>query len=259
MESISISLKSKELNFYKEIKVFGWDDLSKNKQEQINTFINKGQKRLFGYASWKPEIILSYLNKIPTNSILQYSDIGCFFNPKGIKRLNDYVKIAQEKDFLAFKYIEPDFDHKKNFKFQVYYEYQYTKADAWTYLNIEENSPILQSEQIWSGTMFFKNNSYAKNLLNNWMEACDNNNLIDDSDSIYKNHKEFYENGDVLAEASFKDDKKNGKLIHYSETGDITLEGNFIMGDGKLIGYRNGKIISETNILNGEIVDTKRY
>ena len=70
---------------------------------------------------------------------------------------------------------------------------------------------------------------------------------------------EYYENGDVLAEASFKDDKKNGKLIHYSETGEITLEGNFIMGDGKLIGYRNGKIISETNILNGEIVDTKRY
>ena len=185
--------QSKELNFYKEIKVFGWDDLSKKKQEQINTFINKGQKRLFGYASWKPEIILSYLNKIPTNSILQYSDIGCFFNPKGIKRLNDYVKIAQEKDFLAFKYIEPDFDHKKNFKFQVYYEYQYTKADAWTYLNIEENSPILQSEQIWSGTMFFKNNSYAKNLLNNWMEACDNNNLIDDSDSIEKNHEKFIE------------------------------------------------------------------
>ena len=49
--------QSKILNFYKEIKVFGWDDLSKNKQEQINSFINKGQKRLFGFASWKPEII----------------------------------------------------------------------------------------------------------------------------------------------------------------------------------------------------------
>ena len=46
---------------------------------------------------------------------------------------------------------------------------------------------------------------------------------------------EYYENGDVLAEASFKDDKKNGKLIHYSETGEITLKGNFIMGDGKLV------------------------
>ena len=68
---------------------------------------------MYGYASWKPEIILSYLNKIPTNSILQYSDIGCFFNSKGIKRLNDYVKIAQEKDILAFKYVEPKTDGLK--------------------------------------------------------------------------------------------------------------------------------------------------
>ena len=79
-----------------KIKVFGWDDLNKNKQKQIKSFFKKGQKRLFGYASWKPEIILSYLNEIPENSILQYSDIGCFFNSKGIKRLNDYTKIAEE-------------------------------------------------------------------------------------------------------------------------------------------------------------------
>ena len=54
--------QSKALDFYKEIKVFGWADLSKSKQEQVNSFFKKGQKRLFGYASWKPEIILSYLN-----------------------------------------------------------------------------------------------------------------------------------------------------------------------------------------------------
>ena len=73
------------------------------------------------------------------------------------------------------------------------------------------------------------------------------------------NITQYYQNGQLESEVNFKDNKKNGKLIHYSETGEITLEGNFIMGDGKLIGYRNGKIISETNILNGEIVDTKRY
>ena len=185
--------QSKALDFYKEIKVFGWADLSKSKQEQVNSFFKKGQKRLFGYASWKPEIILSYLNEIPENSILQYSDIGCFFNSKGIKRLNDYIKIVEENDVLVFKYNEPNFNHKKHFKFQIYYEFQYTKADAWKYLNIDRSSEILKTEQIWSGTMFFKNNSYIKKILNEWIDVCKINNLIDDSDSVEKNHDNFVE------------------------------------------------------------------
>ena len=94
--------QSKALNFNKEIKVFGWNDLSKNRQKQIESFFKKGQKRLFGYACWKPEIILSYLNEIPENSILQYSDIGCSFNFKGINRLKDYIKITEENDILVF-------------------------------------------------------------------------------------------------------------------------------------------------------------
>ena len=136
--------QSKALNFYKEIKVSGWNDLSKNRQKQIESFFKKGQKRLFGYACWKPEIILSYLNEIPENSILQYSDIGCFFNFKGIKRLNDYIKITEENDILVFKYSEPSFDLKENIKFQIYYEFQYTKADTWKYLNIDRSSNILE-------------------------------------------------------------------------------------------------------------------
>ena len=185
--------QSKALNFYKEIKVSGWNDLSKNRQKQIESFFKKGQKRLFGYACWKPEIILSYLNEIPENSILQYSDIGCFFNFKGIKRLNDYIKITEENNILVFKYSEPNFNLKENIKFQVYYEFQYTKADAWKYLNIDSNSNILKTEQIWSGTMFFKNNSYVKKILNEWIDVCKINNLIDDNNSNEKNHENFIE------------------------------------------------------------------
>ena len=185
--------QSEALNFYKEIKIFGWNDLSKDKKEQIQSFFKKGQKRLFGYASWKPEIILSYLNQIPENSILQYSDIGCYFNDKGTKRLNDYINIVEENDILAFKYSQPSFDIKKKFNFQIYYEFQYTKADAWKHLDIETNSEILKTEQIWSGTMFFKNNLYTKKILNEWADICKINNLIDDSDSSEKNHESFIE------------------------------------------------------------------
>ena len=185
--------QSKSLNFYEEIKIFGWDDLDKEKQAQIKNFFIKKQKRLFGYASWKPDIILAYLDVIPENSILQYSDIGCEINVNGLKRLKDYVKITDEKKILAFKYSEPNFNNKVNFKFQVYFENEYTKADARMYFDIDEDSNILKTEQIWSGSIFFKNNSYVRAILNQWKKACSISNLIDDSESEKKNHKDFIE------------------------------------------------------------------
>ena len=185
--------QSKELNFYKGIKIFGLKDLGSAKQKQISAFFQQGQKRLYGFACWKPEIILSYLDVIPQNSILQYSDIGCHFNYKGIKRLNDYIQIADKNNILSFKYNKPNFGLKKKFKFQIYYEYQYTKADSWKYLKINSDSEILKTEQIMSGTMFFKNNSYVRNFLNEWANICQISKLIDDSESIEANHPNFIE------------------------------------------------------------------
>ena len=185
--------QASEMNIYEDIKVFKYADLNKDKKEQINLFLNKGNKRLFGYACWKPDIILSYLNKLPENSILQYSDIGCVFNPRGKSRLRQYVEITEDKEILTFSYSQPDYDFNQNFKYQIYKEYQYTKADLSSYLDIHANSQILMTEQIWSGTMFFKNNMFTKKILNEWSAICKINDLIDDSNSKIINDKDFIE------------------------------------------------------------------
>ncbi len=185
--------QSEKLNFYNGIKVFGLKDLSSEKQKQLSLFFKKGQKRLYGYSCWKPEIILKYLNEIPPESILQYSDVGCHFNFRGIKRLSDYIQITNKNNILSFKYNKPDFNFKENFKFQIYYEYQYTKADTWKYFKVDQDSEILKTEQVWSGTMFFKNNSYVKNFLNEWANVCKISKLIDDSESVEPNHSNFIE------------------------------------------------------------------
>ena len=185
--------QASEMNIYEDIKVFKYADLNKDKKEQINLFLKKGNKRLFGYACWKPDIILSYLNKLPENSILQYSDIGCVFNPRGKSRLRQYVEITEDKEILTFSYSQPDYDFNQNFKYQIYKEYQYTKADLSSYLDIHANSQILMTEQIWSGTMFFKNNMFTKKILNEWSAICKINDLIDDSNSKIINDKDFIE------------------------------------------------------------------
>ncbi len=181
------------MRIYKKIKIYGYNDLSKEKKIQISNFFKIKQKRLYGYACWKAFVIKKLLDQMPEDSILQYSDIGCHLNSKGLNRLEEYVRLCDKNGILTFQYKKPNFENFNNFKFQEYYEYQYTKADAWKYLNISDNSEILKTKQIWSGTIFFKNNKFAREILDKWNSLLDINKLIDDSASISKNHKDFIE------------------------------------------------------------------
>ena len=185
--------QAKQTGFYQEIKVFSWNDLTENKKKQIETYFKYQKKRLYGYACWKPEIILSHLNDIPENSILQYSDIGCHLNKYGKKRLKEYLDIVLENNILAFKYYKPNFKIDKKLKYQIYFENEYTKSDMFDYFEIPINSSIRNTEQIWSGTMFFKNNFKTKNFLKKWLEVCNISHLIDDTKSNKKNSLNFIE------------------------------------------------------------------
>tara|TARA_B100001093_G_scaffold460867_1_gene474966 strand:- start:1094 stop:1939 length:846 start_codon:yes stop_codon:yes gene_type:complete len=186
--------QSNEISLYKDYKIFGWKDLSLNKKKQIKNFFKKGNKRLFGYACWKPEIILNYLNSLPKESILQYSDIGCHLNKNGMQRLKFYLETTNKNNILAFQYKKPEFEMiNKNLKYQIYYENEYTKGDLFNYFKLPIDSQIRKSEQVWSGTVFFKNNSITKNFLKEWNDVCCKMNLIDDSPSIEMNSEEFIE------------------------------------------------------------------
>ena len=185
--------QSKKISLYKNVKVFGYRDLTLNKKQQIDSFLRKKNKRLFGYACWKPEIILKNLETIPEGSILQYSDIGCHLNENGLERLNYYLNIVNKNEILAFQYKKPNFNIKQKLKYQIYYENEYTKSDLFEYFQIDNNSTIKNSEQIWSGNIFFKNNENTKNFLKKWLQVCNINNLIDDSPSKEKNDNKFIE------------------------------------------------------------------
>ena len=206
--------QSKKMNVYKKIKIYGLNDLSDKKKTQIKSF---KKKRLFGFASWKPEIILDFIEKIPNNSILQYSDVGCHFNENGKERLKDYVNITNKNEILAFQYKMPNFEFKKKLKFQIYFENQYTKSDLFKFFNLEINSPIAASEQIWSGTMFFKNNLKTKNFLKKWLDVCNVNQLIDDSPSKEKNHDGFVEHRHDQSAFSILCKLNNVSLLSASE------------------------------------------
>ena len=185
--------QAKEIEIYKDVKVYGYNDLVINKKKQINDFLKSNNKRLFGYACWKAFIISDFLKSLPENSIIQYSDIGCHINKFGKKRLIEYINICNQNNFLVFQYKLPDFTDEYNFKFQRYYEYQYTKKDLSDFLKIDYGVNILESEQIMSGIFFIKKNKFSIEILEEWEKVLKHNDLIDDSPSISKNHEDFIE------------------------------------------------------------------
>ena len=188
--------QANKMGIYKKVKVFGLDDLSISKRNQINNFFKNKKKRLFGYGCWKAEIIKKFLKKVPNNSIVQYSDIGCHLNIKGLNRLKEYTSLCSKKGILTFQYKLPKqkkLKSIKNIRFQRYFEYEYTKMDLFKFLIKKNKINIFNSEQIMSGIIFFKNNKFSVNLLSIWEKILKKNNLIDDSKSCYSNHKKFVE------------------------------------------------------------------
>ena len=183
------------LDFYKNIKIYGSKDLSEKIKLRIKNFNYPIKKmRLYGYACWKPYIIKKYFDELPNESILQYSDIGCHFNHIGIERLKDYVEICERKNALVFQYRMPDWYKKyENYKFQEYFEYEYTKAETLNYMSVEKDLKILNSQQVWSGCFFIKKNDFGEKILSEWLNLSEVDDIIDDNESKMANHKNFKE------------------------------------------------------------------
>ena len=188
--------QAKNIGVYKKVKVFGIDDLSVSTRKQIKNFFKNKKKRLFGYGCWKAEIIKNFLKRVPNNSIVQYTDIGCHLNINGLKRLKQYFNLCNKKGILTFQYKLPrqkKLKPFKNMKFQRYLEHEYTKMDLYKYLIKKNKTKIFNSEQIMSGIIFFKKNKFSIDLLNIWEKILKKDNLIDDSKSFLSNHKKFVE------------------------------------------------------------------
>jgi hypothetical protein len=184
--------QARNINFYRNIKIYGVDDLKKNTKDQINKYLLTKNRRGYGYWLWKPEIVLDFLKKIPENSILQYSDIGCHINRKGFKRIGEYQNICDKKNMLTFQYSDPP-NRKIDLIYPNYLEFQYTKADLMNFLDINYHSIHMSSPQIWSGTFFIKKNEKNIKFMESWLRIFENMNLIDDSMSVAKNNNKFIE------------------------------------------------------------------
>ena len=185
--------QARNMRIYENIKVFRPSDFSEELKARIKKLFKQGGKnRYYGFDSWRPEIIKKYLKDLPEGSIVHYSDIGNHLNHNGVQRLNNYISMTEEYNMTVFEYGDPSSQFKDyNYKFQKYMEYQFTKGDVLKYFDLTSDTEIFNSPQIWGGTFFLKKSNFSSSFLNQWEMANKNIQLLDDSPSVSKNHKEF--------------------------------------------------------------------
>lgn len=185
--------QASKLDYYKKIFFYGPNDLSRETQIKINKYLKIGDRRIYGYGVWKPEIIYKSLLAIPDGSILQYSDVGCHFNLDGYNKLKLYESYCNEYEMVTFQYREP-INKKNNLKYLIYHEYEYTKSDLINYFNLKVDSQIVRTPQIWSGTFFIKKTINTIKFIKKWQDTFSDMKLIDLSPSAIAECKGFIQN-----------------------------------------------------------------
>ena len=191
-----ITKEAKNLNFYDYIFSYTENDLDANFKIIFNEYLKFGT-RGFGYWSWKPQIILQVLDKMNEGDILQYSDVGCHLNTKGLDRLSQYFEITKktESGILAFQNKLPEFplqyDGRKMFNF---YDYQYLKGDLIDYFNIRKCEQVLKTHTIGAGIIFIRKCDASIEIIKKWLNTIKFDfHLIDDTKSKSPNSEGFIE------------------------------------------------------------------
>ena len=143
-------------------------------------YMDVPHRRGYGYWVWKFFLVREFLNNIPENDLMLYTDIGCTFNYKGKPRMFEYIDMAQQNNSLTFEVGYPEF--------------LYTKMD--TYLRIfPDTFQHGSTGQRCSGIFFLKNNQQNKNILDELKVLHVENNYINvtDEPSIVPNSPSFVE------------------------------------------------------------------
>ncbi len=120
-----------------------------------------------GFWIWKPYIIHQRLLNLNDNDVLVYTDAGCELNARGISRFKEYVDLARgEPGMVTFELC-----HK---------ERAFTKHSLVQFLNAEM---CVDSKQILAGISIMRKCPHTIEIIEKWLQTCENYHLIDDSPS----------------------------------------------------------------------------
>ena len=192
-----LRLQAQNSKFYDDIKIFDNEFFDKDMNFMVEKLIKDKKVRGYGYWIWKPYFILRVLEEIEYGDIINYMDIGCHIIKKNSRRFHEYINLIsnEKKWLLPFQYKIIYSNLSKNFNYPNREEYKFTKSDLLNYFGFLSDKSMLETPQYWAGNFFIKKTDdsikFIKEWLNIFYERFD---LVDDTTSKIKNHKDFIEN-----------------------------------------------------------------
>ena len=192
-----LQLQAQNSKFYDDIKIFDDQFFDKDKKTIIRNLIKNKKKRGYGYWIWKPYLILNVFKEINYGDIINYMDIGCHIVKENSKRFYEYIDLISNKKkwLLPFQYKIEDTNLDKNFNYPKREEYKFTKSDLLNYFGCLNDKSILETPQYWAGNFFIKKTDDSIKFINEWLNVFyERFDLIDDTPSKIKNHRDFIEN-----------------------------------------------------------------
>ena len=175
------------------ILAFTERDLDAGFRDRMKSHLVKGS-RGYGYWCWRPQVVLQALDRMGKDEIFLYADAGCHLNPKGLPRLREYLKMADESDIIAFQ--------GRSFlgteKFDPLHHYNsvgmWTKGDVLDYFGVRDNDEIINSGQYSGGVFLVKNSARSRAFYDRYRSIVESHfELLDDSPSKSANRPEFLE------------------------------------------------------------------
>ena len=136
--------------------------------------------RGYGYWLWKPFIIKKFLEELTDNDILVYCDAGCSFNPRGMKRMDEYIDLVNNNDLgiLSFQLNHP--------------EIKYTKRKVLDHFSADINT--MKDNQFIATVIILRKNEHTTKIINEWYDTASNYQLINDDlmkneYNVFKDHR----------------------------------------------------------------------
>lgn len=171
IEALSMGV-FKTINLFSEKNCFEYC----NELIEHKTFMES--TRAYGFWIWKYFLVSELMKLIPEDDVICYADIGCSFNPEGLKRFNEYHSIVMDEHSLCF-----DVSHLES---------EFTKSDTYFRIFPDDESHFFTGQRC-STTYFLKNTKENKSIIDEFKVISTENNYhyIDDSESIIKNHQSY--------------------------------------------------------------------
>jgi len=176
------------------------------KFKQDNKHIFK-YKRGYGYWLWKPYFILQEMTKLEPNELLVYMD---------------------SQDMVSSKFFEVFIEHMKTnhlFVFDMCHLHRHwTKRDCFILMNCDEPK-YHNSTQLEAGLIGVKNTPIAVQIITEWLQNCQNENIVTDLPNIcgepnFDGFRDHRHDQSILTNIFLKHnispiDKNNHELISY--------------------------------------------